>query len=89
MNFTEDQKEFLKKVYNVDVTNSEQTLKILDGYATPGDTIYWHCREGLNGKGAEEFVYDWGGVHRENMMDYPHLYSIKKPKIISSYSIDY
>ena len=89
MNFTEDQKEFLKKVYNVDVTNSKQILKILDGYAKPGDTVYWHCQEGLNGVGAEEFVYKWNSVHRENMINYPNIYSLKKPKIVTSYSIDY
>lgn len=90
MNFTEDQKEFLKKVYNVNVTNSEHILKILDGYAKPGDTVYWHCQDGLSdGSGAEEFVYTWNGKHRKNMINFPNIYSLKKPEIVTSYSIDY
>ena len=44
MNFTTEQVEFLKDVYNIDV--SEKMYKIKDGYVCEHSSFYWLSKEG-------------------------------------------
>ena len=73
MNFTTEQVEFLKEVYNIDV--SEKMYKIKDGYVCECSSFYW-----LSNRGPEEVNKQNFEEHLRNIIFHPELYQTLYPE---------
>ena len=73
MNFTTEQVEFLKEVYNIDV--SEKMYKIKDGYVCECSSFYW-----LSDGGPEKVNKQNFEQHLRNIICLPEFYQIQYPE---------
>ena len=73
MNFTTEQVEFLKEIYNVDV--SEKMYKIKDGYVGESSSFYW-----LSERGPEKVSEQNFEEHLSNIICHPECYQILYPE---------
>lgn len=80
MIFTNEQKEFLKEIYNIDISGAENTYKVRDGYVTVGDTVWWRASTGP----VQVIFTEENSPHFENIKANPDLYQIATPQYVTS-----
>ena len=73
MNFTTEQVEFLKEVYDIDI--SEKMYKIKDGYICEHSSFYWLSKEGPEEVNKQNFE-----EHLRNIIFHPECYQILYPE---------
>ena len=76
--FTKEEIEELSQVFGIEIkSNLEEKFKVLDGYISIEDMVWWHSNEGPK--------YGKAGPQIENIKEYPEYYSIEEPE----YTIEY
>lgn len=78
MQFTDEQVEFLKQQFNIDVGN--EMYKVKDGYVSSDSIFYWLAEAGVEEVSPENFK-----DHKRNIQNFPHVYQVKFPKYKITY----
>lgn len=68
--FTQEQLKELEQIYGLKRVG---TIKVRDGYISPGDMVWWRCNSG------PQHVNSNAENHLANILDHPQVYQISEP----------
>lgn len=81
MNFSQEQVDFIKHKYDIDVSSDVDVYKVRDGYVSIGDKVWWRSAQGPV---QVDFV-ESNLQHFENIKNSPNYYQVSEPTFQISY----